>query len=158
MERKPYLPNINLFIESQINQSYIQEQFKKAGRKLIERTKRAYDINFDKRNIRPCILDSMKVAPSHYGRLSLVVDAIYCKMSDDEIHNLFETLDPEKYDYDKTQYQIGYSRDQVAEGLLPVSMKTLQGWKICTDCGICKPKAKYKHVWNDGNDSANLPE
>ena len=134
-DRKPFIPKLQEYREN-----YIPKAFMESMAAIVEeKMKRiANSEDFGDWDIRKCVLKAFLTNVGHYANLALVLDAIYAGKSDKEIHELLSVGEGENYDYSKTQYQIDYQREKVAEGVKPPSMETLKRWGICYDCGECK--------------------
>lgn len=143
--RYPYIPLLDDFIAYPLNPEYVITTERQARANIKRRESESL---LPKRGlttsiIRPCILEAMKTAPSHYSRLAFVMDAIYSGLSDEDIHALLKTYTAsDDYNYFATQYQLEYQRGRAKEGYRPPTNETLIAWGILKE--IPKPKP---HPW-----------
>jgi len=144
MERKPYVPDLDDFVNNPLNPSFLLETFNRLTLK-DERRKGRRHKKFKNTGIRPCIIDAVieskdKKVP-HNVRLAWILDAIFADYSDDDIHEFFKSTTGD-YTHDQVQYQINYQRVAVDNGMLPVNTETLKRW------GIYKGQPKVHERWD----------
>ncbi len=144
MEREPYIPNLDDFINSSLDPSFLLQTFNALILKN-EKRKSKREKTFKNTGIRSCIITAVmeskdKKVP-HNVRLAWILDAIFADYSDEDMHVFFKSTTND-YVYDRAQYQINYQRAAVDNGMLPVNTETLKRW------GIYKDSAKVHERWD----------
>ncbi len=144
MEREPYIPNLDDFINNPLDPSFLLQTFNALTLK-DEKRKSRRGKKFKNTGIRPCIINAVieskdKKVP-HNVRLAYILDAIFADYSDDDIHEFFKSTTND-YAYDYVQYQIEYQRSAVDNGVLPANTETLKRW------GIYKGPTKVHERWD----------
>jgi hypothetical protein len=127
LDREPYIPNIQEFIDSPISRDY---RLKCMNEGLTQANRNYKKVEITDWKIRPVIKMLMAANPDHNVRLAFLLDAIYAGMTDDEIQGEFKRYCPHDYNQFKTQYQIEYQREAVKSGVRPVSYDTLIRWGV----------------------------
>jgi len=149
-ERKPFIPDITKYIENKISKDFITDMSTKAATELTAREWKSEIFKSEIKDweIRPCIEKRFRESPNHNVNLAMLLECIYAGFDDIKIHELFKTH--KDYNYEMTDYQIKYQREQVEEeGIKPFKVETLKRMGICNDkmckeCGKCK---KSKAPW-----------
>lgn len=159
IKRKPYVPNLDDFINSKLPDEYIMNEISDLSHDVGQINGKDFKSSKIKDwNIRPCVIDAFISEKSHNSNLAFLLDSLYAGKTNEELHIIFKNTG-ENYDYEKTEYQINYARNKIKDGLKPASKATLKEWGICNDCGLCGPPRYDKFIESfkyDGNTSNNI--
>lgn len=109
-----------------------------------------------KQPVRPCILKAIESEqkPNHQTRTYIALELIRCNYTDAEIHEIYKNIDPVKYKYNLTQYQIDNIR---RKGLYAPSCNTLLDNDFCMK-KMCTKYKQFEEVVESHHNRKRIPD